>query len=71
MCASSSCHIYIASASEVGLQEPSQMHYLTLQGCIKLLCELLQMMDSKIIIRFQCILFVEEAGGVVTVYNLQ
>jgi importin subunit alpha-6/7 len=85
----------ISNATSGGLQEPSQIRYLVSQGCIKPLCDLLTMMDNKII---QVALdgldnilkvgesdrqaagpgatnkyaqYVEEAGGMVTVHNLQ
>jgi importin subunit alpha-6/7 len=85
----------ISNATSGGLQEPSQIRYLVSQGCIKPLCDLLTMMDNKII---QVALdgldnilkvgesdkqaagpgainkyaqFVEEAGGMVTIHNLQ
>jgi HEAT repeat protein len=85
----------ISNATSGGLQEPSQIRYLVTQGCIKPLCDLLTMMDNKII---QVALdgldnilkvgesdrqaagpgainkyaqYVEEAGGMVTIHNLQ
>jgi importin subunit alpha-1 len=85
----------ISNATSGGLQEPSQIRYLVSQGCIKPLCDLLGMMDNKII---QVALdgldnilkvgeqdkvdagpgavnkfaqFVEEAGGMITIHNLQ
>lgn len=85
----------ISNATSGGLQEPSQIRYLVSQGCIKPLCDLLSMMDNKII---QVALdgldnilkvgesdrqaagpgatnkyaqYVEEAGGMVTIHNLQ
>ncbi|KAI0033400.1 ARM repeat-containing protein [Vararia minispora EC-137] len=85
----------ISNATSGGLQEPSQIRYLVSQGCIKPLCDLLTMMDNKII---QVALdgldnilkvgeqdrvdavpvgvnkfaqFVEEAGGMITIHNLQ
>ena len=85
----------ISNATSGGLQEPSQIRYLVSQGCIKPLCDLLTMMDNKII---QVALdgldnilkvgesdkqtagpgainkyaqYVEEAGGMVTIHNLQ
>jgi len=39
----------ISNATSGGLQEPSQIRYLVAQGCIKPLCDLLTMMDIKII----------------------
>ena len=39
----------ISNATSGGLQEPSQIRYLVSQGCIKPLCDLLTMMDNKII----------------------
>lgn len=85
----------ISNATSGGLQEPAQIRYLVAQGCIKPLCDLLTMMDNKIIQvaldgldnilkvgemdktaegpgavnRFA--LYVEEAGGMVTIHNLQ
>ncbi len=85
----------ISNATSGGLQEPSQIRYLVSQGCIKPLCDLLQMMDNKIIQvaldgldnilkvgemdkqaqgpggANQYAMFVEEAGGMVTIHNLQ
>ena len=85
----------ISNATSGGLQEPSQIRYLVSQGCIKPLCDLLTMMDNKIIqvaldgldnilkvgeldrqaggpgAVNQYALFVEEAGGMVTIHNLQ
>jgi hypothetical protein len=85
----------MSNATSGGLQEPSQIRYLVSQGCIKPLCDLLTMMDNKII---QVALdgldnilkvgesdrqaagpgainkyaqYVEEAGGMVTIHNLQ
>ncbi|KZT57117.1 ARM repeat-containing protein [Calocera cornea HHB12733] len=85
----------ISNATSGGLQEPSQIRYLVSQGCIKPLCDLLNMMDNKII---QVALdgldnilkvgemdkeaagpgavniyaqYVEEAGGMLTIHNLQ
>ncbi|KAG5221619.1 Importin [Salix suchowensis] len=85
----------ISNATSGGLQEPSQIRYLVTQGCIKPLCDLLTMMDNKII---QVALdgldnilkvgemdksaagpgainlyaqYVEEAGGMITIHNLQ
>lgn len=39
----------ISNATSGGLQQPSQIHYLVSQGCIKPLCDLLTCMDNKII----------------------
>jgi len=85
----------ISNATSGGLQEPSQIRYLVSQGCIKPLCDLLTMMDNKIIqvaldgldniLKVgemdkqaagpgsvnQYALFVEEAGGMLTIHNLQ
>jgi len=85
----------ISNATSGGLQEPSQIRYLVSQGCIKPLCDLLTMMDNKIIqvaldgldnilkvgeldrqaggpgAVNQYALYVEEAGGMVTIHNLQ
>ena len=85
----------ISNATSGGLQEPSQIRYLVSQGCIKPLCDLVQMMDNKIIqvaldgrdniLKVgemdkqaqgpggvnQYAIFVEEAGGMVTIHNLQ
>ncbi|TRM60263.1 armadillo-type protein [Schizophyllum amplum] len=85
----------ISNATSGGLQEPSQIRYLVQQGCIKPLCDLLTMMDNKIIqvaldgldnilkvgemdrvaggpgAVNQYALYVEEAGGMVTIHNLQ
>ncbi|KAG8219728.1 armadillo-type protein, partial [Butyriboletus roseoflavus] len=85
----------ISNATSGGLHEPSQIRYLVSQGCIKPLCDLLTMMDNKIIqvaldgldnilkvgeadkqaagpgAVNQYALFVEEAGGMVTIHNLQ
>lgn len=85
----------ISNATSGGLQEPSQIRYLVAQGCIKPLCDLLTMMDNKIIqvaldgldniLKVgemdkaaggpgsvnQYAAFVEEAGGMVTIHNLQ
>lgn len=85
----------ISNATSGGLQEPSQIRYLVSQGCIKPLCDLLTMMDNKIIqvaldgldniLKIgemdkqaagpgavnQYALYVEEAGGMVTIHNLQ
>ncbi|GLB36071.1 putative importin alpha family protein [Lyophyllum shimeji] len=85
----------ISNATSGGLQEPSQIRYLVSQGCIKPLCDLLTMMDNKIIqvaldgldniLKIgemdkvaagpgavnQYALYVEEAGGMITIHNLQ
>jgi len=84
----------ISNATSGGLQEPSQIRYLVSQGCIKPLCDLLQMMDNKVIqvaldgldnilkvgemdktasgsTTNQYATFVEEAGGMITIHNLQ
>ena len=85
----------ISNATSGGLQEPSQIRYLVAQGCIKPLCDLLIMMDTKIIqvaldgldnilkvgemdrvaggpgTTNQFAQFVEEAGGMLTIHNLQ
>lgn len=85
----------ISNATSGGLQEPSQIRYLVSQGCIKPLCDLLTMMDVKIIqvaldgldnilkvgemdrlaagpgAINQYALYVEEAGGMITIHNLQ
>lgn len=85
----------ISNATSGGLQEPAQIRYLVSQGCIKPLCDLLTMMDNKIIqvaldgldnilkvgemdksaagpgAVNQYALYVEEAGGMVTIHNLQ
>src|SRR5271169_5192435 len=39
----------ISNATSGGLQKPEQIRYLVTQGCIKPLCDLLTMMDNKII----------------------
>lgn len=39
----------ISNATSGGLQDPQQIRYLVSQGCIKPLCDLLKMMDNKII----------------------
>ena len=85
----------ISNATSGGLQEPSQIRYLVSQGCIKPLCDLLTMMDNKIIqvaldgldnilkvgemdktaagpgAVNQYAIYVEEAGGMITIHNLQ
>jgi len=85
----------ISNATSGGLLEPSQIRYLVSQGCIKPLCDLLTMMDNKIIqvaldgldnilkvgeidkeaagpgAVNQYALFVEEAGGMITIHQLQ
>ena len=85
----------ISNATSGGLQEPAQIRYLVSQGCIKPLCDLLTMMDNKIIqvaldgldniLKIgemdkqsagpgavnQYALYVEEAGGMITIHNLQ
>lgn len=85
----------ISNATSGGLQEPAQIRYLVQQGCIKPLCDLLTMMDNKIIqvaldgldnilkvgeldkqaagpgAVNQYAVYVEEAGGMVTIHNLQ
>lgn len=85
----------ISNATSGGLLEPSQIRYLVSQGCIKPLCDLLTMMDNKIIqvaldgldnilkvgemdretagpgAVNQYALFVEEAGGLMTIHQLQ
>ena len=85
----------ISNATSGGLQEPSQIRYLVGQGCIKPLCDLLTMMDNKIIqvaldgldnilkvgdmdktaagpgAVNQFSIYVEEAGGMITIHNLQ
>jgi len=85
----------ISNATSGGLQEPAQIRYLVSQGCIKPLCDLLTMMDNKIIqvaldgldnilkvgdmdkraagpgASNQYAMFVEEAGGMITIHNLQ
>jgi importin subunit alpha-1 len=85
----------ISNATSGGLQRPNQIRYLVNQGCIKPLCDLLTIMDNKIIqvaldgldniLKVgemdknaagpggvnQYALFVEEAGGMVTIHNLQ
>ena len=85
----------ISNATSGGLQEPTQIRYLVNQGCIKPLCDLLTMMDNKIIqvaldgldnilkvgemdkaaagpgAANQYAIYVEEAGGMITIHNLQ
>ncbi|KAG1825834.1 armadillo-type protein [Suillus subaureus] len=85
----------ISNATSGGLHEPAQIRYLVSQGCIKPLCDLLTMMDNKIIqvaldgldniLKVgetdkqaggpgsvnQYALYVEEAGGMITIHNLQ
>lgn len=85
----------ISNATSGGLAEPSQIRYLVNQGCIKPLCDLLTMMDNKIIqvaldgldnvlkvgemdrqaqgpgAVNQFAMYVEEAGGMITIHNLQ
>jgi len=85
----------ISNATSGGLQEPAQIRYLVSQGCIKPLCDLLTMMDNKIIqvaldgldniLKIgeqdkiaagpgainQYAMYVEEAGGMITIHNLQ
>ncbi|KAJ3763061.1 armadillo-type protein [Lentinula raphanica] len=85
----------ISNATSGGLQEPSQIRYLVSQGCIKPLCDLLTMMDNKVIqvaldgldnilkvgemdkaaagpgAVNQYATYVEEAGGMITIHNLQ
>jgi importin subunit alpha-1 len=85
----------ISNATSGGLQKPEQIRYLVTQGCIKPLCDLLTMMDNKIIqvaldgldniLKIgeidkqaagpgavnQYALYVEEAGGMITIHNLQ
>lgn len=39
----------ISNATSGGLSKPSQIHYVVAQGCIKPLCDLLQVADSKIV----------------------
>ncbi|CAK5280485.1 unnamed protein product, partial [Mycena citricolor] len=39
----------LSNATSGGLQEPTQIRYLVAQGCIKPLCDLLTMMDNKLI----------------------
>ncbi|KAJ6509439.1 armadillo-type protein [Mycena vitilis] len=85
----------ISNATSGALQEPAQIRYLVAQGCIKPLCDLLTMMDNKVIqvaldgldniLKIgeadkvavgpagvnQYAVFVEEAGGMITIHNLQ
>ncbi|KAK0456692.1 armadillo-type protein [Armillaria borealis] len=75
----------ISNATSGGLQEPAQIRYLVTQGCIKPLCDLLTMMDNKIIQvaldGLDNILKIGEmdknaagpggAGGMITIHNLQ
>ncbi|KAJ7932497.1 armadillo-type protein [Mycena leptocephala] len=85
----------ISNATSGGLQEPAQIRYLVAQGCIKPLCDLLTMMDNKVIqvaldgldniLKIgeadkvaagpsavnQYAVFIEEAGGMITIHNLQ
>ncbi|KAF9787226.1 armadillo-type protein [Thelephora terrestris] len=85
----------ISNATSGGLQEPTQIRYLVNQGCIKPLCDLLTMMDNKIIqvpldgldnilkvgemdkaaagagAANQYAIYVEEAGGMIKIHNLQ
>ncbi|CAK5280484.1 unnamed protein product [Mycena citricolor] len=85
----------LSNATSGGLQEPTQIRYLVAQGCIKPLCDLLTMMDNKLIqvaldgldnilkigeadkvaagpgATNQYAQFIEEAGGMVTIHNLQ
>lgn len=85
----------ISNATSGGLQEPNQIRYLVNQGCIKPLCDLLTMMDNKIIqvaldgldnilkvgemdkvaagpgALNQYAVYVEEAGGMIAIHNLQ
>ncbi len=85
----------ISNATSGGLQDPAIIRYLVSQGCIKPLCDLLTMMDNKIIqvaldgldnilkvgeqdkataglgAINQYAQYVEEAGGMITVHNLQ
>jgi importin subunit alpha-1 len=85
----------LSNATSGGLQEPAQIRYLVAQGCIGPLCDLLNMMDNKIIqvaldglenilkvgeldreasgagAVNQYANFIEEAGGMVTIHNLQ
>ncbi|KAH7104442.1 ARM repeat-containing protein [Auriculariales sp. MPI-PUGE-AT-0066] len=85
----------LSNATSGGLQEPSQIRYLVAQGCIGPLCDLLTLMDNKLIMvaldGLENILkvgemdreaagpsgqnlfanYVEEAGGMAVIYNLQ
>ncbi|KAF7320096.1 Importin subunit alpha [Mycena kentingensis (nom. inval.)] len=85
----------LSNATSGALQEPSQIRYLVSQGCIKPLCDLLTMMDNKVIqvaldgldniLKIgeadkaaagptgtnQYAQFIEEAGGMITIHNLQ
>ena len=85
----------ISNATSGALQEPNQIRYLVQQGCIKPLCDLLTMMDNKIIqvaldgldniLKIgemdknaagpgavnQYAVYVEEAGGMIAILNLQ
>ncbi|KAF7306828.1 Importin subunit alpha [Mycena indigotica] len=85
----------ISNATSGALQEPSQIRYLVSQGCIKPLCDLLTMMDNKVIqvaldgldniLKIgeadktaagpggvnQYAHYIEEAGGMITIHNLQ
>lgn len=85
----------ISNATSGGLQDPAIIRYLVSQGCIKPLCDLLSMMDNKIIqvaldgldnilkvgeqdkvasgpgAVNQYAQYVEEAGGMITIHNLQ
>jgi hypothetical protein len=85
----------LSNATSGGLQEPAQIRYLVSQGVIGPLCDLLQMMDNKMIqvaldglenilkvgeldrnaagpnAVNQYAVFVEEAGGMVSIHNLQ
>ena len=86
----------ISNITYGGLHEPTQIHYLVNQGCIKPLCDLLTTMSDNRIIQValdglnnvlevgemdkavtgpgapnQYAIYVEEAGGVVAIRNLQ
>jgi hypothetical protein len=85
----------ISNATSGGLQEPSIIRYLVSQGCIKPLCDLLTMLENKIIqvaldgldniLKIgeqdkmaagpggvnQYAQYIEEAGGMMTIHNLQ
>nr|GAT44104.1 predicted protein [Mycena chlorophos] len=85
----------LSNATSGALQEPSQIRYLVSQGCIKPLCDLLTMMDNKVIqvaldgldniLKIgeadktaagpgavnQYAQYIEEAGGMITIHNLQ